>query len=501
MTLLKYMSYFTTFSVFAALISIVWQAFLSLKQLNKVTLILTSLLAIENLKRPSPNAPKLKVALGYGACSDLIISATDFLNYSSEIVPEIKPEFTVDEVNDEVELLQTFGYYFENGAAAERVMPNSYLFRKLIQIAKKQHKDNIQWVIGGNAPLMGIRFDKEGWEVLLGARVSHKLRRLIPNSIKIAGDQIEDDDIHLILEYKAGEKWGPFTAPRANRYILHNDQNNPHLNSLEHLQKAIKVYQPDLFVISGIQMMDSYKFEVGIREERLLKLNKQINELAPHTQIHFEMASYVEIELLQQLRTYILPYVDSLGMNEQELENLAQVMEYGKTSFATDCNPRVGATLDQMRKVFSMLAKDYYQNASTVIKTKRRMVTRIHLHTLAFQALLTAKDSAWKNTKIGAAKAALVAHRYVCQTQMINPESASLILDDSFSTSLDADKAQRVSFDPQNAVPCWSETLQITAQKSQEIEICVAPVLVCRVAKKTAGAGDNISAAGLSQQL
>lgn len=76
-----------------------------------------------------------------------------------------------------------------------------------------------------------------------------------------------------------------------------------------------------------------------------------------------------------------------------------------------------------------------------------------------------------------------------------------MILDDSFSTSLDSAKAQRVLIEPQNPVPCWSETLQITSKKSVDIEICVAPVLVCRVAKKTAGAGDNISSAGLSQQL
>lgn len=246
-----------------------------------------------------------------------------------------------------------------------------------------------------------------------------RLRRLVPGSIKIAGDQIDEDDIHLILEYKAGDTWGPFTAPRANRYILHNDQNNPHLNSLEHLEKAVSEYKPDLFVISGIQMMDSYKFEVGIREERLLKVNKQINNLPTQTLIHFEMASYVEIELLQQLRQYLLPYVDSLGMNEQELENLAEVLEFDKTTYASDSNPRVAKTLDQMRKVFTILANDYYQNASTVIKTKRRMVSRIHLHTLAFQALLTVNGSKWKNTKIGAAKSALVANRYVCQTQLV----------------------------------------------------------------------------------
>lgn len=248
----------------------------------------------------------------------------------------------------------------------------------------------------------------------------HRLRRLIPLDIKIAGEQIEDDDIHLILEYTAGETWGPFTAPRANRYILHNDQNNPHLNSLEYLQAALQEYNPDLFVISGIQMMDSYKFAAGVREQRLAKLQQQINALPKDTLIHFEMASYVEIELLQQLRKKILPFVDSLGMNEQELDNLAQVLEYGRTTLATDSNPRVAATLDKMRKVFKILAADYFKNAASSQKATARMVSRIHLHTLAFQALLIVKDSKWKNTKIAAAKSALVAHRYVCQSQMVS---------------------------------------------------------------------------------
>lgn len=31
------------------------------------------------------------------------------------------------------------------------------------------------------------------------------------------GDVDGVDDIHLILEYKTGEKWGTYEAPRANR--------------------------------------------------------------------------------------------------------------------------------------------------------------------------------------------------------------------------------------------------------------------------------------------
>ncbi|XP_036326843.1 ADP-dependent glucokinase-like [Rhagoletis pomonella] len=497
-SVIKYMSLLTTCSVFAALISIVWQAFLSLKQLNKITTILTGLLAIESsLKRPL-QAPK--VAVGYGACTDLLLHATEFLNYTNDLVKGIGPEFTVNEVNDKQELLQTFAYYFQNGAAAERIMPNSELFRELIQIAKSRHRNGIQWFLGGNAPLMGTRFHLEGANVLLGARMSRKLRRLVPADIKIAGDEIPEDDIHLILEYKSGDTWGPFKAPRANRYILHSDQNNPHLNSVEHFDAALRSFQPRLLVISGLQMMDSYRFIPGVREARLLKVQDQITSQAPTTLQHFEMASYVEIELLQLLRQYVLPYVDSLGMNEQELENLRQVLTHGRTTLATDWNPRVATALDQMRSVFQILAQDYFRNVTGL--SHRRLLTRIHVHTLAYQALLTVRDSRWERTQLAAAKAALTAHRHVCQTDMINPEAASLVLDDSFATTAkDKDAARRIQFSPQQPVPCWNETIAVNQQKSLPIEICVAPVLVCRVAKKTAGAGDNISAAALSQQL
>lgn len=53
-------------------------------------------------------------------------------------------------------------------------MPNTELFRELIQIAKSRHRDSIQWFLGGNAPLMGTRFHLEGADVLLGARMSKK---------------------------------------------------------------------------------------------------------------------------------------------------------------------------------------------------------------------------------------------------------------------------------------------------------------------------------------
>lgn len=302
------------------------------------------------------------------------------------------------------------------------------------------------------------------------------------------------------MEYKTGDQWGPFTAPRANRYILHNDNSNPTINSLEFFDQPLKEFDPRLLVVSGLQMMDSFPYAAGEREQRLQKLRQQIASRTAATLIHFEMASYIELALINQLFTHVIPFSDSIGMNEQELANLRDIVHDGSISFASESNPRVANTLDAIRAVFRKLSTNYYEN--TVQDERRRRVSRIHVHTLAYQAILVDTSSEWRNTKNAAAKSALTAHRTVCGSTIINPESANLILDDSFATSaLPGATTKRIKIETINPVACWSEKLQVNDGNVADVEICVAPVLVCKVARQTAGAGDNISAAGLVLQI
>lgn len=202
------------------------------------------------------------------------------------------------------------------------------------------------------------------------------------------------------------------------------------------------------------------------------------------------MASYVDLELLTHLTTKVLPYVDSVGMNEQELSNLCNVLEYGEVVVVADSNPRIATALDQMRKTFHLIRRKNNEYNS------KRELTRIHVHTLAYQAILTVKDSDWKRTQAATAKASLTAHRYVCNTQKISLDKSKLLLDDSFSTTTDNDNNSKVFFEPTKPVACWEEELDTT-----KVVICVAPVLICTEAQLTAGAGDNISAAGLVLQV
>lgn len=62
---------------------------------------------------------------------------------------------------------------------------------------------------------------------------------------------------------------------------------------------------------------------LGEREERLEKIRRQMFSMGPDTQVHFEMASFAELDLLKQLTKYVVPYADSLGMNEQVRTSVA----------------------------------------------------------------------------------------------------------------------------------------------------------------------------------
>ena len=202
------------------------------------------------------------------------------------------------------------------------------------------------------------------------------------------------------------------------------------------------------------------------------------------TKIHFELASFTDVSLMDEIHKYVLLYSDSLGMNEQELPNLVSLLYHGNVSLVSDSYPRIATVLDQMRQVYSMLGHTKQVNG-------RRRLTRLHVHTLAYQVILTSKMSSWKNTMSATAKAALTAHRHVCGTHDIDEQNAKLIVDYSFASS-QSESSQRIKFKDKKPVSCWDEA---------DYEICIAPVLVCTKVFVTSGGGDNISSAGLVLQL
>ena len=187
---------------------------------------------------------------------DVFVEAVPLLNALS-VQPSKKSKHHKT-VKDSKELSEGFLYFFEHGAAAERYMSNKTLFSSMIETAKTL--DGVRIVLGGNAPVMANRFALEGAEVLLAAQASPHFKALLRPGITLAGTEVDHSDLHLIMEYKTGEKWKQYTSPRANRYIIHSDEFNPTLQSLEPFLESYKRFESSLLVVGGLQMMDNYPF-------------------------------------------------------------------------------------------------------------------------------------------------------------------------------------------------------------------------------------------------
>ena len=328
--------------------------------------------------------------------------------------------------------------------------------------------------------MMGKRLALEGAkDVLIGSNASNEYRSYFPENLRFLGESDHGDDVHLILEFNVGDSWGKYTAPRANRFIIHSDVNNPKLKYLEPFGEALADFKPHLVIVSALQMLDNFPFEDGERENRMGIL-QELLESIESSPVHFEMASFSEKAMMRSLLKYVVPFVTSLGMNEQELPNLVSMLKYGDIVTVANANPRTAHVLDSMRHLYSEMKEKSI-----------RGLERIHIHTLAFQATLTKKSSKWKNTLASVAKAALVANRYVCNAKDVDLSKAKLIMDDSFAASAE-ENSQRIPFRPDDPVSCWDE---------HDYEICIAPVLVCTDIYQTVGGGDNISPSGFVLQL
>ena len=98
-------------------------------------------------------------------------------------------------------------------------------------------------------------------------------------------------------------------------------------------------------------MMDNYPFREGERLSRLLKVQQQMKQQSfEKTRIHFEMASFTDESLLEELVENVIPFADSLGMNEQELPNLHSMLKHGNVSYVSDSNPRIAIVLGTLLK-------------------------------------------------------------------------------------------------------------------------------------------------------
>ncbi|KAK8734070.1 hypothetical protein OTU49_006000, partial [Cherax quadricarinatus] len=201
---------------------------------------------------------EVRIAVGYGACKDIFVQGSDLMGVMTP--PQRTAHF--NRIDSMKQLKEMYALFYTAGSAAERYVGNKTLFNEILAAAEAV--PGSYSALGGNAPVMASRFALEGAKVLLAAKRSSYIMNKVHPSIIVRGDETEsDEDIHLIIEYKAGESWGTYQAPRANRFIIHSDDNNPVLSTVEDFGGQLEAFKPNLFVVGGLQMMDNFPFPPG----------------------------------------------------------------------------------------------------------------------------------------------------------------------------------------------------------------------------------------------
>ncbi|XP_042553368.1 ADP-dependent glucokinase isoform X1 [Dipodomys spectabilis] len=415
-----------------------------------------------------------RVAVGVNACVDVVLSGVKLLQ-ALGLRPGKGRDHAV--LHSRKDLEEAFAHFMAQGAAAERFFSDQEAFHTIAQAASES--PGAQHYVGGNAALIGQKFAANtDLQVLLCGPVGPKLHELLDDNIFVPPESLQEvDEFHLILEYQAGEEWGPFKAPHASRFIFSHDLSNGAMNALEVFVSSLEEFRPDLVVLSGLHMLAGRGEE--LQRKRLLEVVNSLSDIPAGVPVHLELASMTDRELMRSVvHQQVFPAVTSLGLNEQELLFLSQAASGPHADISSwDGVPDVGMVSD----ILFWILKEHGRSES-----RASDLTRVHFHTLAYHILATV-DGHWANQLAAVAAGARVAGTQACATEAIDTSRVTLRAPQEFMTS-HSEVGTRVVLDPSKPVEQWHRG---------GVTFHFTPVLVCKDPVRTVGLGDAISAEGL----
>ncbi|EGC31620.1 hypothetical protein DICPUDRAFT_50094 [Dictyostelium purpureum] len=464
----------------------------------------TGLKKISGFNEWDGNCHNKTVAVGYNTNLDLVVDAIELLE-KLKLKPQPlhhQPKEVISSLSD---FEAIFSYYFKSGSAAERYIQDEETFESILAAALASSSK--QFYTGGNAGIMANRLVNDNCNVYLGGIIGKKLKQLISPKVNIIGYESEKgeefDEVHLILEYGKKSVWGEHRAPRANRFIISRDNTNSNLLTMESFHSIIEK-KPDLILLSGLHLLTDEAQER--RVEDMVKLladipynSDPIHFLNPslNMPIHLELASIASSKYISLLVNKIVPFVDSIGLNEQEL-GFIYVSTGGKKFTLDDFKePTVNTAVEAIIHIFDISFSNQDKTDSDILgdfgiptMSKQRSLTRIHFHYLSFHIVSTKAYSQWSPNQSSAAVAAssIEATNQAC---LFNDVELHLPPSVEVDYRYTPGATKTILFNKKSPVTYWQDS---------GYEFHVAPVLVCKSPMKTVGLGDSISTMGFLYQ-
>ncbi|KAK6054690.1 hypothetical protein COOONC_07806, partial [Cooperia oncophora] len=233
-----------------------------------------------------PGIPFRRAVVGFNCNVDVIVSGTQIIENLNTTCEKGKDHENLESLSD---LHETFIHFFQRGAPAERYMSSEGTFETVVRQVESA-LPRAQYHIGGNAALMAERIASvfQDTEVYLVGPIGPRSQALLNPSVRRTNStRITKDDTHVIFfEYKQRTVEEPRKRRSGRIGLLPNKE---------------------------------------MRLEKLRMIRRNLLQISSKTPIHFELGSLADATFMFDILHRIIPHVDSLGINEQELAFLSHV--------------------------------------------------------------------------------------------------------------------------------------------------------------------------------
>ncbi|VDK70221.1 unnamed protein product [Litomosoides sigmodontis] len=423
-----------------------------------------------------------RAVIGISCNVDIVVTGTSLLERLNGTSTYRRDHEVIDNVND---LYESFAYFFSRGAAAERHISDRKMFRTLVHFASEpRHRPH--HYIGGNAALMAQKiatsFPKT--TVYLVGPIGPRSQVLLhPSIVRTNSTRIVKDELRIIIEYKRGEVLDEYVAPASSRFITSHDEYSGSAVVIEMFFKAISQFNPDLVILAGVHLLQNQN--KGMRMEKLRLIKRNLLQVKQSIPIHFQLGHMGNADHVADVLHRIVPHVDSLSLNEQELTFFSHVAN----GPYTDLYPVFPGAIHVYKVVdmlYWLLTKFGHDSNDPESKNYQYRLSRIHFHSLTFH-LMVYKGTDWSNLASGLAAGAKTAARQSCKiTNDLHTDNLELRI--SKAHLLDKEVGKRYVFEPQRPIASWMR---------HDVIFIYTPALICKFPTRTVGIDDAVSATGL----
>uniref|UniRef100_A0A914DQ06 ADP-dependent glucokinase n=1 Tax=Acrobeloides nanus TaxID=290746 RepID=A0A914DQ06_9BILA len=432
-----------------------------------------------------PSIKFRRLMIGINCNVDVVVSGVSLMNKLNASGVDAGDKSQLNSVND---LYGTFIHFFSKGAPAERYMADEDTFQLLVKIATEHREIKPMYHIGGNAALFAQKIASSfplTIAFLVGPIGPRANALLHPSIVRNNSTRIAEDELHIILEYKQGEILGEYVSPASSRFITSHDQFSSSSIVIEMFFKAIAQFRPDVIVLTGVHLMESQPNSV--RQEKLRLIKRNLLQVDPIIPIHLHIGSMGDPSFASEVLQRVIPFVDSLGLNEQELSFFTKV---GNGPFGNQYPISAGTI--HVHKVVEMLywlLTNFGNDKDPDSKNYNYRLERIHFHCLTYH-IMVSRGSDWSNLAASLAAGARVAGRQACNRDAEKTDYEMLEVRTGTSGKILLDKSidKIYEFDPHNPIVSWMRN---------DIIFMFTPVLVCKFPIRTVGIDDAISASSL----